>query len=252
MKAVRVVMTVCAFCVLVASAQAQVNVPSPMRIQAPAPIAPATGAVAGGISVAGRATIAVPPDRMRVSLRLFAQFAPVPVSRPTVSVDDAQKAVVDAMRRAGIADARVEFPVIAASGPNVAPEIVGTIAKPTRDRVEGMTRTILANLPPSVAVALGNFQLQSRLEVDDCRAAERRAQIAAIADARERAESAASAVGVRIGRVLAIDERASFPPFGCATRPDDVNAVQGPNFDGYGPLVVAVNAVVSVTYAIVP
>ncbi len=96
------------------------------------------------------------------------------------------------MRRAGVDDARTVLPLFPTGG-NAWPQVVGSVMKPTRELVESIVRKVARDLPATLSPALPNYQIQSRLVVNDCGPFERRAQIAAFADARARAESAAAA-----------------------------------------------------------
>jgi uncharacterized protein YggE len=199
------------------------------------------------ITVVGRGQVGVPPDRVRVILRFFPRNGPGGTSAP--AYDEAARDLVDAIKRAGAADARVSIPLEASSGPNVQPAVVAMVRKPTRDTIEKMARDTIANLPASVAPAFANYQLTTTLLLDDCSEPETRAQNAALADAHARAERVAAAAGVKLGAVVAVNEGASFgvDPCRAATQ---FSPVQNGLVDPYGPLEVPVSVSAIVTYAI--
>ena len=210
----------------------------------------------GGMTTTGRATVNAAPDRMRIEVYNFQPFAPPGQPQlATVRPDEAVTDALDAMHKAGIVNARAVRPLFPSGNNNAAPAIVASIEKPTRERVEALVALVIGGLPRNIASILGNVQVQSGLEIDDCSTAETRAMTAALADARARAEAIAKATHLHLGRTIAIDARPTYPVNGCATKPD-VARPQGIGFNGgfpssYGPLVVAVSATVTVTYEIV-
>ncbi len=211
------------------------------------------GATTRGITVSGRGTVNAPPDRLTVTIFFNTQFSPPGMPRPVgfLPLDDVTRSVVNAMHRAGVDDARIVLPLFP-SGGNAAPQVVGSLTKPTRELVESIVRKVTSDLPATFSPALPNYQIQSRLVVNDCSPFERRAQTAAFADARARAELAAAAAGVHVGRAIAIDQRQFFGSAGCATKPDDMAPQQQFFYDPYGPFVVPVTSGVTVTYELLP
>jgi hypothetical protein len=217
------------------------------------------------IVVTGRGVVRIPADRMRIDIRFFNRGI-VPVRQagaasgatpaPIITAADfdaAGKTIADVLRMHGVPDARWMLPVLGALSPQGAsPSIVGTIAKPTRERVEAIMRDALVAMPDSLAWMATNVQIQTTLGVDDCGPAEARAQQAAIADARVRAASIAQAAGVRLGSIVAVNELGSSLG-GCRTKPDDLGILSAGGFNaGQAEPVLDVPIIVSatVTFAI--
>lgn len=195
----------------------------------------------GRLTVVGHGSASVPPDRVRVTVRLFAQSQPGTVA---ASLDDAGRTVANAMRAAGVRDAAYVLPVEGFLGPNAQPAVVGSVAKPTRETMERIARDAFKALPPTLP-GLQNFQISAFYIVDDCSDADARAQRSAMADARARAARAASAAGVKLGAILSVDESNAFAP-ACLPATATLGQQQMGG-DPYGPLevTVSVNAVVS-------
>jgi len=132
----------------------------------------------------------------------------------------------------------------------VQPAVVATIDKPTRELLETLARDTVANLPPAVAPAFLNYQLATTFGLDDCSEPESRAQNAAFADARARAQRVAAAAGVKLGAVLSVNESFGFAPTPCR----DWQATGSPGggaYDSYGPLEVPITVGITVTFAII-
>jgi uncharacterized protein YggE len=222
-------------------------VPAPVVV---APGVPGQALSTGGLTVSGRATIAVPADRMSVAVRLS------PHNVTNGALDGLAKSVADTMRGAGIGDAREVLPLVGFLGPNSQVAVLGTIEHPTRTAVETILRSVLATIPDATAAAVGNnYQVTTSLLLDDCSGAEMRAQTAAFEDARARAQRAATAAGIHLGAIVAIVENSAFSDIACRANADGQNAGVVVNFAGgggdpYGSLTIPVTATASVTYAI--
>ncbi len=197
-----------------------------------------------GITVTGRGIANAPADHMRVTVRLYAN------PNSGSNLGDVADAVVSAMHTAGIRDAHSELPLAGSFGPNVAPSIVGTIDHPTREVVEGLARATTAALPDRATKSNVNYNIAQLISSDDCGPAETRAQQAAIADARARAQRVAHASGVRLGDVVAVNEGSTFLPGGCPTSPDRVTGFAGAYTDPLGALAVPITVNATVTFAI--
>jgi uncharacterized protein len=218
---------------------AAILVPAASFAQPAAPVSP-SGPVPG-ITVVGRATVSVPPDRMRVTVRLF------PRNVTGQQLEAMADEVATAMRSGGIADAKTALPLSGYLGANSTIAIVGTIVKPTRGSLETTVRSALAAVPDATATALANaYQVTTTYAVDDCSAAETRAQTAAIDDARARAGRVAVAAGLRLGSIVSVNETSTYAQPACNPDFDEPSAGPG-NTDPYGPVVVpiAVNAIVT-------
>ncbi len=223
------------------------------------PGARSNAATGSGITVFGKGVASAEPDRARVSIAIYgAVGAPGQngLGAAPVPLDDAANAVRDALRSSGITDAHEVLPIGNVSTRNVNPQLVFTVAKPTRERLEAIARQVVAAVPEKYAAALSNTQVTLTLGADDCTADEARAERAAFADARARAMRLASAAGVRLGPVTSINDTfASLPP-GCGTKPDTVET-SGFNFapqnqNAYGPLVLSITVNLNITFGISP
>ena len=211
----------------------------------------AGGAATGGITVLGRATVAAVPDRARVTVQIFGNTGPANAN--ATSLDDAANALRDTLRANGVADAREVLPIGNFSTRNVVPAIVGSVEKPTRDRLEEIARNVAKALPDRYAASFANAQIVVALIVDDCDAAEMRAEHAAFVDAKARATRLAAAAGVRLGAVTAIGDTQTFLPPGCAAKPDAIDTTQTSNpqnVSWYAPLAVPITVNEAVTFAI--
>jgi uncharacterized protein YggE len=207
-----------------------------------------------GITVSGHATATAIPDRARVTVQVFGSVGAAPAAG-SVPLDDAANALIDALKANGVADAHEVLPLANLNTRSVVPAIVGTVAKPTRERLEEIARNVVKAIPDRFAPAFANAQVQVALFVDDCDAAEARAERDAYADAKARATRLASAAGVRLGPVIAISDAQSSLPPGCTAKPDA--GENGPPFinigngtGAYGPLVVPITVYETVTFAI--
>lgn len=205
----------------------------------------------GGITILGRGTAAATPDRAHVSIQVFGN--PGPQSASPVSLEDAANALRSALQANGVQDAREVVPIGNLSTRNLAPVVVGTVAKPTRERLEAIARNVVKALPDRLAPALANTQIQVALLVDDCSPDEARAERAAFADARSRAGRIAATAGLRLGGVEAIVATQTFLPTGCETKPDTIDgpATGPPPFPSlYGPLALPITVNETITFAI--
>jgi uncharacterized protein YggE len=207
-----------------------------------------------GITVTGHGTAAANPDHARVTVQVFGSVGGAPVAG-SVPLDDAANALIDALKANGVGDAHEVLPFTNLNTRSVVPAVVGTVAKPTRERLEEIARNVVKAIPDRFAPAFANAQVQVALFVDDCSADEARAERDAFADAKARAVRLASAAGVKLGPVIAISAAQSPLPIGCTAKPDNVE--NGPVFINtqngtgvYGPLVVPIAIYETVTFSI--
>jgi uncharacterized protein YggE len=239
-KAVARALVALALAPLAASAQESMPIPAPPLA---AGLTPERGALpAGGIVESGRATIAVPADRIKLTIRAYAGV-PSPGSGPTTaqSVSDLEKLVVDTMRANGIPDAHLQTAVL--GNVNTPDAIVGTLSKPTHDSIDATEKRVLAALPASTLSALRNINVEGALETDGCGPIVERARAAAFADARKRAEALATVAGVHLGVLTAASE--ADQTAGCTDLGTTVPSFNGANFqatDGILYITVSVNA----------
>lgn len=199
-------------------------------------------AVLPGITVSGHGAVRVSGDRMRLIVRVFFK----PPANDQVA-DSTGKSIAEIMRGHGVPDASWTIPLSGnLGGGNSVPVIVGTIAKPTREKAEAILRVVLAALPDSVTAVVQNPQVQTSLLVDDCSSAEGRAQSAAFADARRRAESVSRDAGVQLGSVTSVLQT-SVLASACTSAGD---GSYGNGFEALGPLETTVSINETVTFAI--
>ncbi len=206
-------------------------------------------AAANGITVVGRGVVRVRADELHFSATLFPSPSRVQTApAPSADVDGAAEAIAKALRDAGVADASAGYPGGFGSLNTTGRTVTGTLHKPTRDGVSAIVKAGNAAAAPYANVTLQNLGLN--FSVDDCSAPEVRAQDAALADARARAERAANAAGVRLGAVVAVNEALGLGSAACATRPDSqVSIGQRPEGDAaLGDVFITIAA--TVTYAI--
>lgn len=240
---------VCAFVIVMAPALAlaQVLPNSPNSLDS-APLRPAlpvvpNGTPPPGIIVQGRGVVRAPADTLRFNATLGGRNTP----NNAVDTSGAGNAIVEALKRGGVADATVALlpnGQLSAYSPTI---VTGSIRKPTRERVSELFAQAVSAAGPFPSVQLQNVNFM--LIVDDCSAAESRAATAAIADARTRAQRFAAAAGASVGRVLSMNV-SGVPSGSCATRPDQlVNSGFG-QIDPSGSSDVAIAANVVITYAL--
>jgi uncharacterized protein YggE len=144
-----------------------------------------------GITVSGRATLTAHADRLYVSAVLGSES--MPSKQPAKDIDAAAAAVLAAFRRAGAGDAAVSY-IVDQFGTRRS--IAGTIHDPTAANLAAVTHVVTA-LQPYPDIALRGFR--AVLGLANCTDVEKRLQIAAIADARARAERLAGAAGISLG-----------------------------------------------------
>lgn len=200
-----------------------------------------------GITVTGRGATASIPSRARITVTLPGANA------GGVTVDDAAHALVDALRANEVADARVVPPVGSVNAAYAPIAVVGSLAKPTRERLETIAANVVKALPDRFGPVLSKAQIQLALASDDCTADEARAERAAFEDARARAERLASIAGLRLGAVIALNAAQIYLPPGCPTKPDaiEANGNGGAGFGSlYGALTLPITVTLTLTYAL--
>ena len=200
----------------------------------------------GGITEQGRGVVSLPADRLRLTIRVFAANVRPGGSDAPASAD-LEKSALDVMRSSGISDARLATPVL--GNFNGGDIFVGSIEKPTHDKLVDVEQRIVSKLPASALPLLRNVNITGSLEVDDCAAAVNRARIAAVADARERATALAEAVGSHLGVLVAASE--SDQTAGCADQKSVAYFANGNN-DLLDRTTVDVAVSLSATFAIRP
>lgn len=170
---------------------------------------------AATISVTGTGRVSVRPDI--ADLRLGVTITAETVEAARAANAAAMTAVIDSLKAEGIADGDIQTanlnlsPAYDYSTNTNPPRLVGY----TYSNTVAVTLRDLAQVPPAIdgALAAGATSLESIVfRVADPSPAERRAREAAIADARARAETLASAAGVSITGVAAIAEATSGMP----------------------------------------
>jgi hypothetical protein len=200
-----------------------------------------------GITVTGHGAAAALPSRARITVTLSSPNA------VGVTVDDAAHALVDALHANEVGDARVVLPVGTLNAAYAPLAVVGTVAKPTRERLETIATNVVKALPDRFAPVLSKAQIQLALASDDCSADEARAERAAFEDARTRAERLASIAGLHLGPIVALNAAQIYLPPGCPTKPDAIepNGNGGVGFGNlYGALNLPITVNLTLTYAV--
>lgn len=198
---------------------------------------------APGITVNGSGVARVAPDRMHVEIFLNPGRG---VSES--ALDTVGERVAATLRLHGLPDAAWILPLTGTIGQGTEPVIVGTIAKPTRPKLEALVRDNALVFPEPIP-EIQNFRIQSSLAADDCSAAERRAQRLALDDARARADALARDAGLALGQVTAIFQFVGNNA-GCASSQSGgrINYYTGDS--AYGPLEIPVSVSLNVTFAV--
>ena len=195
----------------------------------------------GAIVETGRATIAVPADRIKLTIRAYAGAVAPGTQATSQSVTDIEQLVLTTMRANGIPDAHLVTFVL--GNVNTPDAIVGTLAKPTHDSIEAAEKRVLAALPPNALAGLRNINVEGQLEADACAPIVARARTAAFADARKRAEALALVAGIRLGSLAGATE--ADQTAGCTDFGPTVPSFTGSGFqamDGILYVSVSVNA----------
>ena len=193
-----------------------------------------------GITVLGRGAVRRPADVVR--------FVIVVGNRQTpASAFSGADALVAALKRAGIADAAIANPLNNIVSAQSFLSIVGSMRKPTPDKVRELVAAVEAALPANaVTIQSVNFMLG----LDDCTEAEGVATRAAMDDARARAGRVAEAAHVELAAPLAISEFSASAV--CPTKPDPspLGNQQFDPFSAGSSLDVLISVTSSVTFGI--
>lgn len=170
-------------------------------------VEPAATAAEGTITVTGSGSVTATPTRAEIGFGVESQGS---TARAALAANATEmRAVLDALRRAGVRDLRTQAVSVypryadgaAISGYAATNSATGTIA------VERAGAVIDA------AVAAGANQVYGpSLSVDDAERLYRDALRAAVTDARERAQVLASAAGLTLGKVRAVTEGSAPTP----------------------------------------
>jgi uncharacterized protein YggE len=211
------------------------------------PYAGRTPAGDAGITVTGRGASAALPARARITVTLTVANA------GGVTIDDAARALADALHANDVTDARVVLPVGNVNAAYAPIAVVGSVAKPTRERLETIAANVVKALPDRFQPILSKAQIQLALASDDCTPDEARAERAAFEDARSRAERLASIAGLHLGTVIALNAAQIFLPPGCPTKPDAIEpgGNAGVGFGNlYSTLTLPITVNLTLTYAL--
>jgi len=232
MKLARI--TVVAALGLTAAAFAGVFQPSGARAQAP-------DESSGGITVVGMGSANVTPDRASFTFGTVSQArtAAAALAASSQAVDR----IVATLRNAGVARADIQTSEVSLS-PRMndsGDTIVGYTA--TNSVTANIRRLADAGAVIDAAVGAGANQVYGpNLLASDQDAAYRNALRAAVAEARTKAETLASASGVALGRITAVAEGGSGPqPLTAAGERDSATVIE--------PGTQRIEATVSVTFA---
>jgi Protein of unknown function (DUF541) len=153
------------------------------------------------------------------------------------------------MRANGIPDAQWTLPLVGFISSGSQGAILGSIRKPTRARVESIARQVAHAIPMTLAMKIANVNIISALALDDCSPGAAQAEVAMIADARAKAKRIAAASGLRLGKLVGVDENTPTAP-GCRSDiPQSVNLTSIDGMGGmYGSLDVTIEAVATVVF----
>jgi uncharacterized protein YggE len=193
-----------------------------------------------GITVIGRGAVRRPADVARFAISLSNRQT----SGPAFSGPDQ---LVEALRKAGVADAAVSTPYNNMVTAQAFVSVVGSLHKPTPERVRALVASVEASLPPN-GIAIQSIQFA--LSLDDCTDAESIATRAAMDDARQRAQRAADAAHVELAAPLAIADLNGFGA--CPTKPDALPFGNQQPYDPFqsGSLDVLIAVNLNVTFGI--
>jgi hypothetical protein len=211
---------VLALALLPLRAQAQVPAPVPLLRPAAAP------APAPGITVVGMVQRRIPVREVR-----FTAFA-------RGSADE--RGVLEAMRKAGIADASVGTPSGGFMQGNMA-MLRGTIADVSVEKLDAIAAAAAAYVRAHPGASIDNVQFYAPSL--GCAKLEVPVRLEALAEARRRGEAIAAATGVGLGEVTSVIEAGGCPGGG--------DGVTGPPVDA-STLTATLGLSETVTYAIAP
>lgn len=197
------------------------------------------------ISVSGTGTAAVAPDMAIVSFGVLREGK---TAREALSANNkAMNDVLTAMRDKGIADKdlqtsnfnispRYHYPKRNSNGEQPPPQIIGyTVSNHLDVRVRDLSQTgEILDLVVSLGVNTGG---NIRFTNDDKRSVLKKARIAAVKDAVEKAETLVTAAGVELGDIMTISENFTTPrpqsiaraKFASAEAADSVPIASGEN-----------------------
>jgi len=234
---------------------------------------PAPGSGDGEITVIGYGEASAPAEAATMQMVISEEdFGPSRPPRRGAEPGEEERAlvapIVDALVAAGVAEDAVETIVNPATSEYFGPSrglarIDVDVAEPTAEGVRELVDTAIAAAADQ-GVLVG--QVGVGYEVADCRALEREARAAALADARERAEIQAELLGVDLRFATASVDQAPESPLdlyfgasaaagsGCAPPTPQVpgSPTTVPPYDSTAEAVVDVYAAVAVTFAYRP
>jgi Protein of unknown function (DUF541) len=200
-------------------ADAQIGVPRPVpQMDAP----PSQG---GGISVTGSAQ-----QRLAVRELRFIAYAHGPSD---------ERGVLDAMRGAGIVDASVGSPLGGFGSGNTA-VLRGTIREVSKAKLDAIAMAAAAYVRAHPGASIDNAQFFASSA--DCAKMEDSARIAALGEARRRADAIAAATKLNVGSVIRVAENGGCLPWS--------DGPGGPQVDA-ASLTATLTVTEFVTYAIV-
>jgi len=174
-------------------------------------VTPTTGMMVGipTVSVSGHGDVNVPPDTASVTVGVDV-IAPTLAEAQTQATTQAE-AVIEALKAAGIADEDIQTDYFSVNilrdySENADPTLITGFEIVNQLRVTVRDTASLGDLLDEVVTAGANSIYGVSFYVDDQTAAASEARIAAVADARTKAEELADAAGMTLGPVVAIAE----------------------------------------------
>jgi uncharacterized protein len=200
-------------------------------------------ATGGGITAVGSGTVSVTPDRAGFTFGTFSQAGTAGGALRSSSESVAR--IVDALRKAGVAQADIQTSEVSLS-PRTDANGTAVVGYTATNSVTVTVKQIgAAGDVVDAAVGAGANEVYGpNLLASDQGAAYRKALAAAVAQARAKAESLAHTAGVSLGRVTTISESGQMPQpvFAAAQSTDSATKIE--------PGTQTIDATVSVTFAV--
>ena len=184
-------------------------------LRSPGVVAAASGDPTHGITVQGTAIISLKPDMATLSLGVDAQASSAALAQSNAS--KAMAAVIDAVKKQGVADADLATqginlsPMYGNQTPNGSPRVTGYEANQSLSvKVHDLDKVgpIIDAGVAAGATSVGGVSFS----LADPTAATNQARQMAVTDAHNRAQALATAAGVTLGAPISITEQAATQP----------------------------------------
>lgn len=156
-----------------------------------------------GITVRGNGTASIAADQASVTLRLFAKNNALIIDQSSL------QPFVDALVALGVARSDITTPMYLTGQAKTNNAVITAVVNhPTVTTIENGLATLSARFNPDSQILINGAEV--RLTANDCSAARKQAQSAAIHQAHSNAQDLASQLGVHVGSVLAADFQSAF------------------------------------------